>query len=224
MTFPKTIAIDGPAASGKTTLGSKLADYLGYLCLDTGVMYRAVTWVALKHNVNPSDEPAVSRLAEEVQIDVRPASIADGRIADILADGEDITWEIRKPEVDANVSQVSAYPGVRRAMTDQQRRIGKRGKVIMIGRDIGTVVLPDADLKIYLVASLDERARRRYEEKKSRGEPASLDHIRKGLENRDKIDSTRAIAPLRPAENAIELNSDGLTIEEVFLQAKRLFE
>ncbi len=224
MTIPNIIAIDGPAASGKSTLGCKLADYLGYVCLDTGVMYRAVTWAVIQRGIDPGDEASVSDLARKVQIDVLPPSVRDGRDFDVLVDGQDITWQIRRPDVDAYVSPVSAYPAVRTAMTDQQRRIGKRGKIIMIGRDIGTVVFPEADLKIFLVASLEERARRRYQEKIERGEPASLQEIRANLVQRDAIDSTRVVAPLRPAADAILLNSDGLSIEEVFVHAKRLFE
>ena len=142
------IAIDGPAASGKSTLGRRLADSLGYLFFDTGVMYRAVTWSALQHSMDLGDEAAVTDLAEKIQIDVAPASRSDGRVCDVIVEGKDITWETRRPEVDANVSVVSAYRGVRSAMSKQQRRIGQRGKVVMVGRDIGTVVLPEADLNL----------------------------------------------------------------------------
>jgi cytidylate kinase len=222
MSLIKIIAIDGPAASGKTTLGKKLADALGYLFFDTGVMYRAITWVALQRAVNLTDEVAVSHLAEEVNLDIRPPSQADGRSSDILADGEDITWAIRTREVDANVSRVSAYPGVRRALSLQQRRIGLRGNVVMVGRDIGTVVLPEAGLKLYLDASVEERARRRYRELMARGEPADYADILAAMQRRDHIDSTRSIAPLRPAEDAIILNSDGLNAEEVLAEVIRM--
>ncbi|HEX9013000.1 MAG TPA: (d)CMP kinase [Anaerolineaceae bacterium] len=222
MTPPNTIAIDGPAASGKSTLGCNLARELGYICLDTGIMYRAVTWKTLQQGIDPGDEAAVSALAGRLQIDVTPPTRADGRSFDFLVDGEDITAEIRQSRVEAHVSQVSAYPGVRQAMTEQQRRIASRGKIIMVGRDIGTVVLPDADLKIYLVASLEERARRRLEEKTQRGEQASLAEIRRNLELRDLTDSSREVAPLKPAEDAIVLNSDGLSIEEVLIAAKKM--
>jgi cytidylate kinase len=143
MDVPKIIAIDGPAASGKSTLGKMLADNLGYLYLDTGVMYRAVTWAALHDALTIQDEGAITELAEKINIDIRPASKEDGRNYDVWVNGVDITWEIRRPEVEANVSMVSAYPGVRSAMTNQQRRIGLRGNVVMVGRDIGTVVLPE---------------------------------------------------------------------------------
>ncbi len=222
MSPPNIIAIDGPAASGKTTLGKRLADALGYLFFDTGVMYRAVTWLALARGVPIQDEAAVTAIAEQAEIDVRPPSQADGRACDVLADGVDITWDTRRPEVDANVSPVSAYAGVRRALTEQQRRIGLRGRVVMVGRDIGTVVLPEADLKIYLDASPEERARRRYKEILGLGGQAVYEEILANVRARDRIDSTRAVAPLRPAEDAVILVSDGLSAEEVFQRALEL--
>jgi cytidylate kinase len=210
------IAIDGPAASGKSTLGFRLAEALGYLYFDTGLMYRAITWVALDRNVLISDEAAVTRLAEEVPIDVSGPSLADGRSCDVVVDGRDITWEIRKPKVEANVSVVSAYAGVRKALTLQQRRIGLRGRVVMVGRDIGTIVLPDADVKIYLDASAEERARRRYQEIIARGGKVGYDDILAKVIERDRIDSTRAVAPLIPALDAIILDSDRLDADTVF--------
>jgi CMP/dCMP kinase len=212
---PSIIAIDGPAASGKSTIGKRLADELGYLFFDTGVMYRAVTWIALKHGLSIPDEATLTALAEDTEIDIQPPSKEDGRNCDILAEGQDITWEIRLPEVEAHVSQVSAYPGVRKALSAQQKRIGKRGHVVMVGRDIGTVVLPEADLKIYLDASAEERARRRYGEMIDRGEQADYNEILNSMRRRDKIDSTRAIAPLRPAKDANMINSDGLSVDQV---------
>src|SRR5512138_564752 len=173
MSIPKIIAIDGPAASGKSTIAEKLAADLGYLYFDTGVMYRAVTLAALQALHSVQDEQLVTEIADQVQIDVLPPRFNDGRLYDVLLDGADVTWAIRQPEVDQNVSQVSAYPGVRKAMTEQQRRIGQRGKVVMVGRDIGTVVLPEAELKIYLDASVEERARRRFEESVRRGQIAT---------------------------------------------------
>lgn len=216
MPFPSIIAIDGPAASGKSTLGFRLAEALGYLYFDTGLMYRAVTWLALNQGIDVRDELAVTQLAENVPIEVTAPSLEDGRACDVVVDGHDITWEIRKPEVDANVSIVSAYPGVRKALSAQQRRIGMRGRVVMVGRDIGTVVLPEADLKIYLDASPEERANRRYKEILERGSHANYDEVLEKVRDRDRIDSTRAIAPLKPAADAVILDSDALDANEVF--------
>lgn len=213
---PSIIAIDGPAASGKSTIGLRLAKTLGYLFFDTGVMYRAITWLALQRGIDVHDEAAVTTLAEEVQIDVAPASKTDGRSCDVLVDGQDITWEVRSRRVDANVSTVAAYRGVRRALSQQQRRVGQRGKIVMVGRDIGTVVLPEADLKIYLDATAEERARRRYEEILARGGKTDYDGILKRVIERDRIDSTRDIAPLKAAEDAVVLDSDQLSEDQVF--------
>jgi cytidylate kinase len=222
MPKPSIIAIDGPAASGKSTLGFRLAEALGYLFFDTGVMYRAVTWAVIDRSINPNDEAAVTALAEQVVIDVRPPSASDGRACDVLVDGRDATWEVRKPEVEAFVSVVAAYPGVRKALSAQQRRIGLRGQVVMVGRDIGTVVLPEADLKIYLDASAEIRAKRRYDEVINRGGSADYDAILDNVRERDRIDSTRAVAPLAAAEDAIRLDSDSLDAEQVFLKVKSL--
>jgi len=222
MPIPNIIAIDGPAASGKSTLGQRLADSLGYLFFDTGVMYRAVTWGALQRGLEIIDEAAVTNLAETAQIDVRSPAKDDGRACDVLLDGVDITWETRRPDVEANVSPVSAYRGVRQALASQQRRIGLRGRVIMVGRDIGTVVLPEADLKIYLDASAEERARRRYEEILQRGGQADYEQVLAGVRKRDEIDSTRAFSPLRAAEDAVILDSDKLNADEVFAKVEAL--
>ena len=219
---PSTIAIDGPAASGKSTIGLRLAHALGYTFFDTGVMYRAVAWLALQRGLDLLDEAAVTKLAEKANLDIRPASKEDARTSDVLADGGDITWEIRRPEVDANVSVVSAYAGVRRALSAQQRRIGLRGRIVMVGRDIGTVVLPEADLKIYLDASAGERARRRYKEIIARNEQAEYNEILSKVRARDRIDSTRAVAPLKPADDAVILDSDKLSADEVFERVMEL--
>lgn len=222
MGLPKTIAIDGPAGSGKSTLGNLLAEELGYLYFDTGVMYRAVTLAALNRGLEISDEAAIGELANQVRIDVRPPSKDDGRDSDVLLDGADVTWEIRKDSVNANVSPVSAYGAVREAMTAQQRRIAQENKVVMVGRDIGTVVMPDADLKIYLDASAEVRAHRRYQELVERGEAADFTNVLQSLKQRDQIDSSREIAPLKPAEDAVVIDADCLGIRQVFEKAKEL--
>ena len=221
---PTTIAIDGPAASGKSTLAKQLADQLGYLYFDTGVMYRAITWVALSQGINLNDGELVTAIAERVKIDVLPASIDDGRDSDVLADGEDITWDIRLPEVDANVSIVAAHPGVRAALTSQQRRIGERGRVVMVGRDIGTVVLPNADLKVYLDASVEERARRRFKESLARGEDILYNSVLEMMKTRDQIDSNRDIAPLSKADDAVVIDSDQLSLEQVLIKTKEIVD
>ena len=224
MRTPKIIAIDGPAASGKSTIAEKLAADLGYLYFDTGVMYRAVTLAALKRLGSVQVEQAVSELAEQVQIDVLPPSVPDGRLSDVILDGEDVTWAIRTAEVDMNVSQVSLYPRVREAMTAQQRRIGQRGSVVMVGRDIGTVVFPEAELKIYLDASVEERARRRFLENTKRKQPADYEEILSAMKRRDQMDSNRKIAPLRPAPDAVIVNTEGLDICDVMERVKELMK
>jgi cytidylate kinase len=222
MKYPNIVAIDGPAASGKTTIANHLAQKWGYLLFDTGVMYRAVTWFALHKNISTKNEAAVSNLADSLVIDVAPPSKQDGREYDVIADGIDVTWKIRKKKVDARVSRVSAYPGVREALTRQQRRIGLVGNVIMVGRDIGTVVLPEADLKIYLDASVEERAKRRYNQRLERGEKVDFDKILKKLIKRDKIDSTREIAPLCAAADAVVINTDKMSIQDVVAEIERI--
>jgi cytidylate kinase len=215
MSCTKIISIDGPAASGKSTLGQNLSARLGFLFFDTGVMYRAVTWAALQRALAFTNEAGITTLAERIDIDVRPPSHQDGRGYDVLVDGQDVTWEIRRPKVEAHVSTVSAYPGVRKALTEQQRRVGMRGKVVMVGRDIGTVVLPEADLKIYLDASVEQRARRRYEELAGRGETVVYDYVLQAMRERDQIDSTRQVSPLHPAPDAVILDSDHLSADQV---------
>ena len=219
---PSIITIDGPAASGKSTIGRKLADSLGYLFFDTGIMYRAVTWMALKYDMNLQDESAITQLAEKAQIDIRPSSKDDGRACDVIIADKDVTWDMRSGDVESSVSIISAYAGVRKALSEQQRKIGLRGKVVMVGRDIGTVVLPEADLKIYLDASAEERAKRRYDEIIVRGEKADYDEILKKMIERDHLDSTRAVAPLRPADDAVIINTDKPNADEVFARVLKL--
>ena len=220
--LPSIIAIDGPAASGKSTIGAAVAANLGYLYFDTGVMYRVVTAVALARALPIANEAAVTALAERVQIDFCAPTVADGRQFTILADGADMTWDIRTRAVDQNVSPVSAYPGVRRAMTAHQRRIGLQGNVVMVGRDIGTVVLPEADVKIYLDASEEERARRRHCERVARGEVVEFATVLREIQKRDQIDSSRDVAPLKRADDAIYLDSTGMAITDVIARVMDL--
>jgi cytidylate kinase len=214
------IAIDGPVASGKSSIGKRLADRLGYLFFDTGVMYRAVTYLALRELGSAQDAAAVAALALDAHIDVLPPTADDGRECTILASiggqpPEDITWATRGRDVEANVSLVAAVQEVRRVLTEQMRRVGRRGRVVMVGRDVGTVILPQADLKIFLTASVETRARRRYDEVRARGESRAYDDILANPRERDRIDSSRAIAPLRPAADAIELDTTDLGVEAV---------
>lgn len=221
---PMTIAIDGPAASGKSTVGELLAERLDYLFFDTGVMYRAVTWAALERDVSVEDEKAVTALAERLDIAVTDPTGDDGRPYTVLADGLDVTWAIRAPAVDANVSMVSTYRGVRRALVAKQRRIASNQPVVMVGRDIGTVVLPAADLKIYLDASVQERARRRWLEMEARGQGAGYQAVLDSMRRRDRIDSSREISPLRAAQDAVTINTTELDIKEVVDATERLVQ
>ncbi len=229
---PAVIAIDGPAASGKSTVGYQLAELAHFLFFDTGVLYRAVTWAALEQGIAVTDEQAVSALAQQVEIDISAPSIADGRQNTILVDGEDVTWKIRTPQVDQNVSAVSAYPLVRQALGLQQKRIAQRyGRgegdkpgVVMVGRDIGTVIMPEAALKIYMDASAVERARRRQEEQAQRGRQIPSQAVLEDLLRRDRLDSERAYAPLRPAEDALIIDTSQLTPSEVLAEIVRSAE
>jgi cytidylate kinase len=209
------IAIDGPAGSGKSTVAERIADMLGYLYFDTGAMYRAVTLAALRKEIDIGNEGEVTSIAQNIELDIQPPCLKDGRSYTVLLDSEDITWKIRSPAVEAFVSQISAYPGVREAMTYRQREIGLRGDVVMAGRDIGTVVLPEADMKIFLDASVEERAHRRYAESLSRKEDLSYEEVLKAMRERDRIDSTRDLAPLKPAEDAVVIDTTFMTIDEV---------
>lgn len=212
---PCIIAIDGTSASGKSTVGGRVAERLGYILFDTGVMYRAVTWAALKRGVAPENEGAVTRLAEEIRIDIDLPRKQDGRPYTVLVDGQDVTWDIRTPEVEGAVSEVSSYAGVRDALTRQQRRIARQGGIVMVGRDIGTVVVPDADLKVFLDATPEERARRRFLEMRERGASPRYEDVLDAIRRRDKYDSEREVAPLRQARDAHYVDTTDLSIEQV---------
>lgn len=227
---PRVVAIDGPASSGKSTVGAEVARVIDFLFFDTGVMYRAVTWLALAHAIEPGDEVAVSGLAQSVALDVLPPESEDGHANRVLADGQDVSGDLRRPEVDRNVSRVSAYAGVRTALSSVQRSIGARygagsaekPGVVMVGRDIGTVVMPNAALKVYLDASADVRAQRRFDELALRGKDVPFDQVLAELLRRDETDSQRALSPLRVADDAQVLDTSQMAVDEVVSAILRL--
>lgn len=206
------IAIDGPAAAGKTVVGTKLAKKLGYRFLDTGMMYRAATVAALDAGVDFSDADELARIAEAMHIEAAVGSEGETRI---ILDDNDITHRLRGPEVDSRVSIVSAIPRVREVMVRAQRKTAAGGKIVMVGRDIGTVVLQDADRKIFLTATLRTRAERRFEEMKDKSGAISFEEILASMLRRDELDSSREASPLRPAEDAVIVDTDEMTIEQV---------
>ncbi len=218
----RVIAIDGPAAAGKSTVARLLADRLGALLFDTGALYRAVALAALRSGVSPEDEQALARMAADVDISVRPPSVDDGRLYDVWLNDEDVTWSVRDPEIGAIVSRVAEHPAVRSALLPLQRTIASGGPVVMVGRDIGTVVVPDAGLKIYLDATPEERARRRFREGAARGSMQSFEAVLRETLQRDAIDSGRETAPLRPALDAIQINTDGTPIDQIVAEAEEL--
>lgn len=222
--LPRTIAIDGPSASGKSSVGYLVAERLGYLFLDTGATYRALTWLAIQRGVDLEDEESLGRLAAQVDMKLGPPAAASCERCTIWVDGEDVTAVLRRSEVEAGVSLVSRVPQVRRPMVALQRRLASRRRVVMAGRDIGTVVLPNADLKVYLDASLEERARRRQEQLATLGRTSSQNDIGEEILRRDAIDSGREASPLRVAEDAIVINTDGLNQEQVVERVVALAE
>lgn len=218
----RVVAIDGPAAAGKSTVARHLAERLGAMLFDTGSLYRAVTLAAIRGHIPTSDSVGLAALAGDRHIDVAPPSATDGRYYDVRLDGEDVTWPIRDPAVEAQVSLVSAHPEVRAALLPTQRRIAAGGPVVMVGRDIGTVVVPDAGVKIFLEASLAERAARRYEELVERGSSVTYEDVLDDLRRRDAIDSGRQSSPLRVAEDATVVATDGRSVEEVVEHIREL--
>lgn len=214
MTIPNQIAMDGTAASGKTTVGKIVAKNLGYLFFDTGIMYRVAAYGAQLQLDDVSDEQRVSEIVANMNIELHDNESAGETL--VLLDGQDITARLHLPEVDKIVSTVAAYPAVRKALTAQQRRIGLKGRVVMVGRDIGTVVMPDAEMKIYLEASAETRADRRYQENLTNGITSeSYESILADIIKRDKTDSERKTAPLRPADDAVIIKTDNLSADEV---------
>lgn len=205
------IAIDGPAAAGKSTVAKITAEKLSYIYIDTGAMYRAITYRALKENADLFNEGDISVLLAKTSIDLLPGP--SGQL--VLCDGADITNDIRMAEVTNSVSIVAAHAQVREEMVRRQQELARNGGVVMDGRDIGTKVLPDAELKIFLLASSDVRAERRHKENVRRGFPSDIEQLKKDIELRDKLDSEREVSPLKKAEDAIVIDTSALEINEV---------
>lgn len=202
-----TIAIDGPAASGKSTTAKLLADKLNYVYIDTGAMYRAATLAVLENDIDVNDEQAVVTCVQNLKIELKAGSHT-------FLNGRDVSHEIRAPRINEVISIISTYPQVRSKMVQLQQAMAKQGGVVMDGRDIGTVVLPNADLKVFMIASIEQRAERRLKELKQRGEDISLDVVKDEIANRDKLDSSRAASPLKKAADARELDTSDLSIED----------
>jgi len=213
--LPRVIAVDGSAASGKSSIGRLLAARLGYPFLDTGVMYRAMTFAALDAGTDIADEVALGRLAQSISLSVTLNGAGTDGETNVSVDSRDVTSSLRRSDVEEAVSLVSRVPVVRDALVSQQREIAERKAIVMAGRDIGTVVLPHADLKLYLDASVEERAGRRHREFESLGRDLSHDEVLGDLRRRDQIDTERHVSPLRPAADAVIINTDGLTLEQV---------
>jgi cytidylate kinase len=205
------IAIDGPSGAGKSTLAKKLAADLGFIYLDTGAMYRALALKILRQGVDLADDQKLAELVNSTSVDLQ----CDRAELEVLLDGKNVASEIRTPAVSQMASKASALKLVRDRMLDLQRRVGERGSVVAEGRDIGTVVFPDAQVKIFLSASAAERARRRYAELRAAGQPVDLDVTLREIEQRDKRDSERALAPLRKADDALVIDSSNSTADEV---------
>jgi CMP/dCMP kinase len=210
------IAIDGPAAAGKTAVGRALARRLGFQYLDTGIMYRAVAWLAREKHVPVDDDDAVGALAEGMAL-----RVLDSETDRVMIGDREVDSALQSPDVARNASLVAAIPRVRRAMVRQQRDLAGQGNIVMVGRDIGTVVLPNADLKVYLTASVEERARRRWRQFRQEGREVDYEDVLQETRARDRRDTTRADSPLRAAEDALQINSDHLSVEQV---VDRIFE
>lgn len=202
------IAIDGPAAAGKSTIAKIIAKNLGYTYMDTGAMYRCVTWYCLKKGINCEDQKATTAVVNEVDIDLRPDNT-------VFCNGVDVTREIRTPIVNANVSYIAATTPIRLVLSAKQKEFAKTHNVVMDGRDIGTYVIPDAEVKIFMIASVECRAQRRFKENMEKHIPCTIEDIREDVKKRDYIDSHRDFAPLKKADDAIELDTSPLTIPQV---------
>ncbi len=214
------IAIDGPAAAGKSTVAKIVAENLSYIYIDTGAMYRSLTYKAIQEGVNLQDEKRLIDLLMATEIQLEPSE--KGQL--VYVNGKNVTNEIRQQDVTNSVSIVAKHSLVRQEMVHRQQLFAKEGGVVMDGRDIGTHVIPDAEVKVFLLASVDERARRRHEENTEKGYPSDLDQLKKEIEKRDRLDSEREVAPLRKAEDAIEIDTTSLTINGVVDQIMKLAE
>ena len=212
-----SIAIDGPAAAGKSTIAKRVASILHYTYIDTGAMYRTIALYAIKHHIDLNDEVAISNSLSDIELNMNP----DGQV---LLNGEDVTDEIRENEVSMGASIVSAYKAVREFLVDKQRQMAKDGGVILDGRDIGTVVLKDAELKIYQVANVECRALRRHKENIEKGISSDLERIKEEIAQRDHQDMTRKISPLKKADDAIEVDTSDMTLDEVVSRVMELVE
>lgn len=215
------VAIDGPSGAGKSTIAKLCAEALGFLYVDTGAIYRTVGLAAKRAGFDPKDEAAVLSLLPGLHITMK---YGDNGLQRMFLNGEDVTDAIREPDISLFASAVSAFPAVRSFLLEMQRALAREGDVVMDGRDIGTVVLPDADVKIFLTASPEDRARRRYEELLQRGIKTSYDEVLCDLKKRDEDDRSRAVAPLRPAEDSIGVDTTGNTLEESFRLLKKIIE
>ena len=221
MTMGLQVAIDGPASAGKSTVAKRVAKKFGYVYCDTGAMYRAVTLAALQQGLSMTDTEKISELAKQIKITFQPAKPEQR----VFINGQEVTRDIRLPKVAKNVSAVAAIPTVRQEMTKQQRQIAAEGGIVMDGRDIGTTVLPHAPVKIFMVATAHERARRRYLENKQKGiTTASLEELQRAIELRDQKDSTRKVSPLTQASDAIRLDTTNLTIDEVVAEISKIIK
>jgi cytidylate kinase len=222
MSRPPVIAIDGPVAAGKTTVAQMLAKELKFFYLDTGVLYRALTWKALTLKVDPRDEKALAETVKNLSVRISPSTV-EGRPDSVWVDGRDVSLELRAPAVDAYVSAVSAHPLVREALVELQRNAVQPPGTVVAGRDIGTVIFPDADLKIYLDANAEERARRRLLQQGGWSE-SGLVETRRRLEERDRRDATRAVAPLQRAPDALVIDTDDIGPRQVVNRIIEVFD
>ena len=217
------ITIDGPSSSGKSTVGEKLADNIEYRFLDTGCLYRALTVATLQRNIPITDTHAIIKLASDIDIVVQTSTIEDGRQYTVLIDTIDVTWELRSSSTDTNVSIISTIPDVRQRLTEQMRSIANGTNIVMVGRDIGTVVVPEAALKFYLDASIDERARRRHNENIENGIKSDYKEILANLQTRDHIDTQRDSAPLRKPKTAHTIDTTSMETTNVLNEMLRIF-